>query len=569
MAYTPSLADIPEISSPNSTGMNSYKPSLADIPAPNAPVSAQAAPHSSLLDSYYNYALNTTLGAGDAIQNTLADTANLIPGVNLPLAHTGSGFGYEVGRAAGNVGSFLAGGDALDAARGAAEELPVVGKVAQYLGQDGFAGVLRRALGSAAYGGITNPQDRAGGALEGAALSGGLDALPLVPKGIAKAAQYFNPNQKLQQILGQLGGGQSLEDNAKSIAQDVKSAYQSQLKIGKANYQPVFDQVGNTPLYQGANNELSSNVGNSSSGVGSLGLPASQINSQYNSLSDQIIPYFNNDLRDLHNDFIQNPTFQNAHELRSQLNSALGNLYKIKSTQGLPIADQNALSALQNGKIALTQDMNNFLLNQDGGGLANQYQNATSWWRENVAPYQENRNIMKMATGKMANPRSIATIFKNPEPAVQKISDDLPDTTKDKILYSVLGKNIPSNNPEAAAQAFARLNDQGLQSYVSPTVAEQFKQLNKTITNRNNLERVGGALGGLTLGHTLGLAPGTAELLGAGAGGLFGPQIIAKLGNLPFIRQAIPAISNAARQGYSSFANALRANLISGGNNGH
>jgi hypothetical protein len=212
------------------------------------------APSSTLQNIANSQLVNSVLGAGDAVRNTLSDTANIIPGVNIPSAQTGSGTAYNLGNIVGNIGAFLGGGEILDTARAAAEGVPYLGKLAQALSGNNFvSGLAKRAIGTAGYGAVTNPDNRAVGAAEGAGLSGLGDMVPLMAQGLAKASQVVRPASYAQQIINGLSGGKSLEDNAKSLASDIKNAFEQRSGEASALYNPIFSNLGNSSLYDGVN----------------------------------------------------------------------------------------------------------------------------------------------------------------------------------------------------------------------------------------------------------------------------------------------------------------------------
>jgi hypothetical protein len=118
-------------------------------------------------------------GVVNAGQSFLNDISPIIPGGQLAQQMpqvTGSGIPYTAGQVAGNLGTFIGGGAEVDAGRAALEGAPVVGKFASMLGGNGLSGVARRAIGSAGYGAVTNPNNRVQGAIGGAVLSPVADA---------------------------------------------------------------------------------------------------------------------------------------------------------------------------------------------------------------------------------------------------------------------------------------------------------------------------------------------------------------------------------------------------------
>lgn len=495
---------------------------------------------------------NAVLGAGDALRNLGVDAYNLATGRNAQLAPSSAGQAYNVGNFLGNTGAFLGGGEGLEAARAASEAVPYAGQVAKLLGGQGlpsaakgFATAAKRALGTAGYGALTNPNDPSQGAATGAGLSLAADAIPGTAGLIGKASQYFQPQKYAQQILDTLGNGQTLEGNAQSLAQRLQQAFQQRKGEGSGLFYPVFNSVRDRPLYDGIN-------------------PSE---SNYPALDIDSLNYDHN-LKKLDKQFTANPTFENAHNLQSQLGSAIRKLQDTDSKGNLSVADRSTMQGYQDAQDALRNDMGSFLQQHDaltGDNLNDQYNNALGNWAENVAPYLDNPKITKIAKGAVTNPSAIASIFKNPEPDVQKIVSDMGPDAANKILYSELGKHQYHLTPEILQNAYNKLDNAGLNSYVTPSLAQQFDTLGKRIRDRDALQKGGGFLAGAGAGHLFGgaLSP-ISELLGAGLGGVAIPRGMHLLQQMLPIEKIGKALSTAGRVGYRPAAASVIANNTGG-----
>ncbi|OGT30410.1 MAG: hypothetical protein A3E87_01620 [Gammaproteobacteria bacterium RIFCSPHIGHO2_12_FULL_35_23] len=408
------------------------------------------------------------LGAGHALGQLPTDVLNLMPGVkttnpipaqdNLP---------FNVGNIAGNIGGFIGGGELLDTARAASEGLPLIGKIAQGLGGAGLSGFARRALGSGAYGALTDQDNR----LKGAGLTAGLSAIgdagvPIV--------NYVRPQKYANSILDTISGGNSLENSAKSLAQDIKTAYQARIKEGQSLYDPVFSHSNNSVL---GNNVLA------------------QPGSQYSKLPPNLIKKFLPNTKELHQQFLENPTVQNAHVLQSQLGSDIRSL-----EPGKDVATKNTIQLYGKARDAIKSDIHGYL-NKINPDLSDQYEKAGQNWLQNVVPYTEGRQLSKIASGENTNPTlgEIQSIFKNPEPETLKIASDLGPLAANKILYSQLGKTSATKSSDSLAKAISNLDQQGLGAYVSPGMRKGFNSLNNRISARNSLQNLSGALLGAHL----------------------------------------------------------------------
>lgn len=510
------------------------------------------------LSNTFNPLMNYYKGFAHAVGSTGADVANLIPGVNVQMPQLGSGTAYNLGNVGGNIGAFMAGGEGLDVLLGAlaAKDLPIVSKAASLIGGEGLnplaqtlTGVGRRAVGTGAYGGLTNPNDPTSGAVKGTAASLITDAFGNLGEGLVKGIQYAQPQQLSDQIVGALGNGKSLEENAQSVAQDVKDSYKARRDEATDLYNKATQSFGTQNIYP------------ASPQGSTLGL-FQQLKGAYPDVSKTLSDNFPSDLKELHDNFLDDPTFNNAHELRKQLNSEISQYYKPGQT--LDKDGRDSLSALQNSKAALDTDINSFT-NQQPPDIANQYRTANQYFADNVAPYRDNRQIFKMAQGDITNPKNLASIFRSPEPEVQKVVSDLPDDAKDRVVYSMLGKTNATKSPENLMTAFNGLDQQGLGSYVSPTLRDQINQLGSKIKARSTLQALGGGAATLGLLHPFHFIPGEVSgglALGAGAASPFVSAALQKF--LP--KTNLPALAmNAVGSAYRPLANSLMANLIPGG----
>jgi hypothetical protein len=308
----------------------------------------------------------------------------------------------------------------------------------------------------------------------------------------------------------------------------LQNAYENRVAEGNALYSPVFNSLGDKSIYDGLNPALSS----------------------YQALENGLLKN-NRNLNSLNQQFTANPTLQNAHNLQSQLGTAIRKLQSSDAKGNLSVADRNTMQGYQAAQDALRSDINTFLTGQNPA-LANQYDKATANWAQNVTPYLENSKIAQIAKGDVTNPSAITNLFKNPEPEMQQIVSDIGSQANNKILYSVLGKTQSNLTPEKLTSAFNQLDNKGLSSYVTPELAQQFEQLASKTTARNMAQTAGaGVLGAHFLGP-----------LGAIAGAA-GPTVLRKLGQFaPSLNMSFSPLMNALRMGYRPTVNAGAANLI-------
>lgn len=580
---------------------------------------------------------NAILGAGDAARNTIASGLNILPGVNIPMAQSGQGGYYNAGKFAGNIGSFLAGGDALDAARAGAQGLPYVGQAAQYLGGTGMAGVARRAIGSGLYGALASPQNRLEQGGIGAGMSAALDAVPAVGSSIAAGANYLMPNKFAQSLIQKLGSGQTLEGATKSVLSDIKGSYQNQKQIAGSMYNnvrsqipdangsiysmpgavgaPTSDNLGNvyqnyytsmTPEASGispgapVNDNFSGNMVDQTGNIAiNPEIPAandpkvsswtatatpqstfSTLNGQYPALGPDITSNYTTPIKNMHNQFMQNPTFQNAHALQSQIGSRIRELSDNNVAPDMATANEKyALQTARNALVGrdnqgnITGDIGTYL-NNVAPQAAQQYKDAADYFYQNVTPYTNNSKIAPIATGSITNyqPSSLGNIFKAPGDSMETIMSHLPSSTFDNVLYTKLGQTVPTKSAQGLINSYNNLDQQGLGSYISPDLKSDIGSLNNRIKSRNALQAgvgtVAGALGGShfgPVGSAIGATLGGG--LGYGAAAIANPFINYFGNRLPNTDLSAAAV-NGLRGTYQGLRNAILANKLNNSSNG-
>lgn len=304
----------------------------------------------------------------------------------------------------------------------------------------------------------SNPADNLTDKAENALLGGGTAAALSAAPGAANLFESFQPEKHAKEIMQKLSGGKSLEDNAKSIAQSIQNAYKDKMAKGGELYDVVKNQVGDNKIYDV--------------------IPAE--NSSYKNLSDKITGHYDYDLKDLHDNYVTNPTFDNARELSSQLKSSIRQLSKNKVPDQ---ATKNTIQAYRRSSDALDTDVHSFLSQKDPG-LVNQYKAANNYWASNVAPYRENARLFKIASGKNQNPGNVATLFKNPGDTMNKIVGDLGGDINNQILYSELGKGNSRLTAKRLAVSIDDLDKKGLGAYVTPELNQQAKELGSRLENK-------------------------------------------------------------------------------------
>lgn len=585
---------------------------------------------------------------------------------------------------------YALGGEALAGEElGAAKLADLPGAIGKVLSKiPGVRGVSAANLGvSSAFGAASNPNSPLQGGAESAAFGGVADMAPGALKSAwTGATDLIKPQKILNSILQELGGGQSLTDNAKMLSHSVMSAFKNRIKEGSNGYSDTFNSIVNPGLPAGLeesgqritgvnnfksidsvidhinaftkepindaddlkeflynkhnyvfknnkellgffnsvpNDAMSDLVGKSktvknSSVLDNLGTqeklspngnefssvddiidhvkqmlpegeniedsgdlkdflqenygyefknnadvlkffnnsPKLTTQASYNNLNPKILQSYNAGLEKLHNEYLQNPTFNNAHRLQSEIGARQRKIPNLNSedldkSEYLGIARQSLKSDIRNS------------LNKIDPALGQKYDDATNYWLDNVVPYVSNKAIHKMAKGEIENPRNIANIFKSPEKDVQKVVSDLGNDGSNRILYSVLGKQTASKSPENMENAYKRLDEIGMSPYVSDAVHQKMSMMSDHLKKRNAVESIAGALMGAAIPHAIAGSP-LLDIVGGGAGLMFGKSIVDSLSKYLPVQAVAKGISKASKSAYSPLIKALMGSTIPG-----
>lgn len=306
--------------------------------------------------NHHNPLFNFLAGAGGALQNSLAN----LPYSPVPHAPESEGLSGKMGDVTGNLLGFVGGGEVLNSARAATESLPLIGRLAKALSGEGLRGIARRLSGTALGGALENPNDRIEGAENGALLASLGESIPLTLKGIQHATEFINPQHFTNKLIS-----------------SIKNAYENSKAEAKKQYGSVLGVIG-----------------------------PEKINSQtYPQLHQDTLTAYDAKLKDLHEDFMNNPNLEKAHRLQSQLGSKVGQL---SGSKHLDIHTHNAIADLKQARAALQSDITNFL-QQKNNEVLNQYQEASNFYKNTVIPYNVEPFISKIAQGdiKTSTPKKL------------------------------------------------------------------------------------------------------------------------------------------------------------------
>lgn len=245
------------------------------------------------------------------------------------------------------------------------KDLGKVGMDAALIGSGGISGMLgigtRLGLGSA-YGAASSPENRIKGAEEGLGFSALGEAAPFAIFGIGKVSELINPMKYANKLGNQI--------------QNVYSTFKNK---ASGIYNGLRDKYKDNTIYE---------IGNKIPSIDYLKTPKD--------ILKHVLE--NPTLREMHKDFIKNPSYKNAHELQSQMGSY------IRSINGDVIDSntKNTIDAVSKAQDRLQDDLGNFLKNSNKNDY-NKYEDARDMTRDIISPHDSNKYIGNIARGRVEN----------------------------------------------------------------------------------------------------------------------------------------------------------------------
>jgi hypothetical protein len=191
------------------------------------------------------------------------------------------------------------------------------------------------------------------------------------------------------------------------------------------------------------------------------------------------------DSEDMLNEFKQNPTMKNAHLLQSALGRE-----GTKLSGATDFSSQKIGKEYLNARNSLKDDMGAFLDQQDpSGNLRLQNENASDFYKNKIAPLHENKQLWKVARGKITRPINIHNLINNPKTEeLSSVLNDLPQQTKNRAIFSWMAQGQGKVKPSALASKFSNLGGKRLNEYVDPNMQKDIN-LMKNVGDLTRSER--------------------------------------------------------------------------------
>lgn len=266
---------------------------------------------------------------------------------------------------------------------------------------------------------------------------------------------FVHPDEIAQSVHGDVIGNRSVQQSTKNVAREIKENYD---RI-KSERQDDYDAIFNKPT-----DETSYATGEPVKAK-DLGLID---NKYYQKYDDYKFPDEN--VQNLHNAFMDNPTVDTAHKLQSEIGSEVGYLSKQRDKGILDDAGKNKLNNYVQMRKTLLDDINDRFSETDPN-LADSYMNATQNWARDVIPYHSDKTLKDIAQGRIVNPTkdNIKSIFSFPEQNINKVAGDLSQEGRNNIAHIGMNVNRYQNTAKDLVRGHNNLESNGMESYLSPS----------------------------------------------------------------------------------------------------
>lgn len=447
---------------------------------------------------------NIASGFNEGIANIPSGAANLgiwganqLPGVNAKYVPE---FNFAPNNALSDVGkaaSFFAGPGAIKAGSSALRELPQVNHVLRSVlhmpliakGLQHATNLLKETPRAASIvknsllGGVySSPGNEGTGLALGAAApvvgdlaAGSINKVTQHPA-LQQFADKFMPEKFSALFQKQLGSGaENVEQNAKSLANDIRQGHSAREAEAGIFLDHALQQAGKEKIYEHVNPLISTSM---------------------DKAKDIFARADNLNIGDLYSKFKRNPSFENAHQLQSELGHWERELAE---KPGKTPDERNYLQKVSSIRKTIKDDIGDFLKRRDASSNQNLspiYQKGVDLYRENVAPYLSSKKLRDIVRGGKTSTKNIHSIFDTPSNildkitgeekigSVNKLMQDLPEASKGKILYSAIGgKQVTANK---LLEGLNRVENKGFSNYFTPEIHEARNALAKRQSNKKH-----------------------------------------------------------------------------------
>lgn len=316
-------------------------------------------------------------------------------------------------------------------------------------------------------------------------------------KDIAKnIIESISPKKQTKELLQNLSGGaESTQKASRDIAKEIKQKYASNYAQPQINYEFINKQIGDKRLYDKVDPLISTAMDKEKNIIKKV-----------------------EDLKvgDLFKNFKNNPTYENAHKLQSELGVMIGDL---KNQIKMGTATREEINKISNIRNQLKDDIKSFLKKEgdkDGFNYHDMYDKATELYDKNVVPYLSNNKLRQLNREGRTNVEKIEDVFKNPydiehpitgkteKGPINRILEDLTPETKNKMLFNEIGGHAKSEKPLELVDSLKKALQGDFAHLDNPSLQENIAEILKRNRNQNLLKKAG-SIGGTGLAVSLGL----------------------------------------------------------------
>ena len=271
-----------------------------------------------------------------------------------------------------------------------------------------------------------------------------------------------------EHVYDYLSGGRNLEEAAKEAASHAKTTFGRVEGIGNKKY----DQIFRAP-------EFMNEKGNPKTYERLLG--DKETRKHWEEMAD-------NENKVVFNNFVKSPTLEDAQKAKSELAVEKRNFEKIRKTRTLTPEEKIEYRSVIYRHDLLEREMNN-IIKEEAPHLENALGEANNYWRNNVSNWYGDKSLFRIAKGRETNPSSatLAGIFKNPEPEMLRVVQEMGEPGQRAILLHGIGKAKGNYSPELLENILPALEERGLLSHITPEFRSHIGELKSHIQGEKSL----------------------------------------------------------------------------------
>jgi len=305
---------------------------------------------------------------------------------------------------------------------------------------------------------------------------------------IKKVISSISPQKAAGDLIEHLGQGlPHTQASTQAITNSIRNAHDSHLQQAVAHLEFPLQQAGHEKIYDHIDPLITTQLDKSKSLI--------------NKMED-----FN--IGDLLGKFKAEPTLQNAHDLQSELGNMVGHL---KANLNLSSADRLELKNIRKVREELKTHIKDFLKKRDQTSnipLLNQYTKGSELYEKNVSPYLSSKKLRQIVREGRTSVRNVEDLFKSPYDIVEKISgkdktgpinkilSDLPDETKDKIMFNIIGGRLNQGDPKKILESLEKAEQKGYSHLFTDKTKQLKKEVESRVNNKGRITSVGKFAGG-------------------------------------------------------------------------